>query len=48
MIVDPWGLVIAQAQDMPTVIMTEVDLAQIEQARAQIPCLEHRRPEVYQ
>ncbi len=48
MIVDPWGLVIAQAQDMPTVIMTEVELAQIEQARAQIPCLEHRRPEVYQ
>ena len=48
MIVDPWGLVLAQAQDMPTVIMTEIDLAQIEQARAQIPCLEHRRPEVYQ
>jgi predicted amidohydrolase len=47
MIVDPWGLVIAQAQDMPTVIMAEVDLAQIEQARAQIPCLEHRRPQVY-
>lgn len=47
MIVDPWGLVIAQAQDMPTVIMSEVDLAQIEQARAQIPCLEHRRPSVY-
>lgn len=48
MIVDPWGLVIAQAQDMPTVILCEVDLAQIEQARAQIPCLEHRRPQVYQ
>ena len=48
MIVDPWGLVIAQAQDMPTVILSEVDLAQIEQARAQIPCLEHRRPQVYQ
>lgn len=48
MIVDPWGLVLAQAQDMPTVILSEVDLAQIEQARAQIPCLEHRRPQVYQ
>lgn len=47
MIVDPWGLVIAQAQDMPTVIMAEVDLARIEQARAQIPCLEHRRPQLY-
>ena len=48
MIVDPWGLVIAQAQDAPTVILCEVDLAQIDQARAQIPCLEHRRPHVYQ
>lgn len=47
MIVDPWGLVLAQAQDMPTVIMAEVDLSRIEQARAQIPCLEHRRPQVY-
>ena len=47
MIIDPWGLVLAQAQDMPTVILSEVDLAQIEQARAQIPCLEHRRPQVY-
>lgn len=47
MIIDPWGLVIAQAQDMPTVIMAEVDLAQIEQARAQIPSLEHHRPQVY-
>lgn len=47
MIVDPWGLVLAQAQDMPTVIMTEIDLAEIERVRAQIPCLEHRRPEVY-
>ncbi len=48
MIVDPWGLVLAQAQDMPTVVMADIDLAQIERARSQIPCLEHRRPEIYQ
>src|SRR5947199_2060883 len=48
MIIDPWGLVLAQAQDMPSVIMAEIDLAQIEHARAQIPCLGHRRPEVYE
>src|SRR6266699_1051067 len=47
MIVDPWGLVLAQAQDMPTVIMADIDLAQIERARAQLPALEHRRPEIY-
>lgn len=48
MVVDPWGLVLAQAQDMPTVIMTEIDLEQIERVRAQIPCLENRRPSAYQ
>lgn len=47
MVVDPWGLVLAQAQDMPTVIMTEIDLEQIDKARAQIPCLGHRKPQVY-
>src|SRR5438132_2804842 len=47
MIVDPWGLVLAQAQDMPTVVMADIDLAQIERARSQLPCLQHRRPEVY-
>src|SRR5205809_3686227 len=48
MVIDPWGLVLAQAQDMPTVIMTEIDLEQIDRARAQIPCLEHRKPQVYE
>ena len=48
MVVDPWGLVLAQAQDMPTVIMTEIDLDQIGRAREQIPCLENRRPSAYQ
>lgn len=47
MIVDPWGLVLAQAQDVPTVIMVDIDLAQIEHVRAQLPCLEHRRPQIY-
>ena len=47
MVVDPWGLVLAQAQDLPTVIMTEIDLEQIGRVRAQIPSLEHRRPLVY-
>jgi len=48
MIVDPWGVVQAQAQDMPTVIMAEIDLERIDHARAQIPCLQHRRPQAYQ
>src|SRR5258707_6308487 len=47
MIVSPWGLVLAQAPDNPTIIMADIDLAQIEQARAQIPSLENRRPTAY-
>lgn len=47
MIVNPWGLVLAQAQDSPTAIMADIDLKQIELARAQIPCLENRRPTAY-
>lgn len=47
MIVDPWGLVLAQAPDRPGVTMGEIDLAAVEQARAQIPCLEHRQPALY-
>ena len=47
MIVNPWGLVLAQAQDNPTAIIADIDLKQIEQAREQIPCLENRRPTAY-
>jgi deaminated glutathione amidase len=48
MIIDPWGLVLAQAQDMPGMITVDIDLAQIERVRSQIPCLEHRKPNLYQ
>ncbi|MFL5626824.1 MAG: carbon-nitrogen hydrolase family protein [Ktedonobacteraceae bacterium] len=47
MIIDPWGLVLAQAQDRPMTVVTEIDLAQITAARAQIPSLDHRKPQVY-
>ena len=47
MIIDPWGLVLAQAPDVPGVTFAEIDLEAIDQARAQIPSLENRRPEMY-
>lgn len=47
MIVDPWGTVLAQAPDVPTIVLAEIDLERIEQARSQIPCLQHVQPEVY-
>ncbi len=48
MIVDPWGLVLVQAQDRPGVIVADIDLEQIERVQRQIPCLEHRVSWLYQ
>jgi len=47
MIVDPWGVVLAQAQDSEGHIVAELDLARQQQIRAQLPALANRRPEVY-
>jgi predicted amidohydrolase len=43
LIVDPWGLVLAQAGDEPAVITAECDLGQLEGVRRRIPALRHRR-----
>ena len=47
MIVDPWGLVLAQAPDRPGVILADIDTEQIERVQEQIPCLHHRMPQFY-
>lgn len=43
-IVDPWGRVLAEAEDSPGVFMAEIDLARVAEARARIPTLKHTRP----
>ena len=43
LIVDPWGRVIAECGDEPGVVMAEIDPAQVTQARARIPSLQHGR-----
>ena len=47
MIVDPWGLVLAQAPDEEGHIVADLDLARQEEIRGQLPALANRRPEVY-
>jgi deaminated glutathione amidase len=47
MIVDPWGVVLAQAPDDERYIVAELDLERQAQIRAQLPALANRRPEVY-
>jgi predicted amidohydrolase len=47
MIVDPWGVVLAQAPDAEGHIVADLDLQRLEQIRAQLPALANRRPDVY-
>jgi len=47
MIVDPWGVVLAQAQDDETVVVADLDMAYLHRVRAGLPALAHRRPEAY-
>jgi predicted amidohydrolase len=47
MIVDPWGVVLAQAPDGEGHIVAELDFERLAQIRAQLPALANRRPEVY-
>ena len=43
LVVDPWGSIVAEASDRVSVVSTDLDLNYLEQVRAAIPCLEHRR-----
>ncbi len=47
MIVDPWGVVLAQATDRETAIVAELDLDRVDEVRERIPALTHRRPQAY-
>lgn len=43
LIVDPWGLVLAQAPDVEGVIYAQLDYERLQRLRRELPCLEHRR-----
>jgi deaminated glutathione amidase len=47
MIVDPWGVVLAQAPDTECFITADLDLAAQQEMRTRIPSLTNRRPETY-
>jgi deaminated glutathione amidase len=47
MIVDPWGLVLAQAPDRETFVIAELDLERQLEIRAELPSLANRRPAAY-
>ncbi|HEX2017102.1 MAG TPA: carbon-nitrogen hydrolase family protein [Solirubrobacteraceae bacterium] len=47
MIVDPWGLVLAQVPDTEGYALADLDLAAQEDIRERLPALAHRRPQAY-
>lgn len=47
MIVDPWGIVVAQAPDRDCVITADIDVDAQAAIRAKLPSGDHRRPELF-
>ena len=47
LIVDPWGVVLAQAPDEDTVIAADIDKARMRRVRESLPSLANRRPAAY-
>jgi predicted amidohydrolase len=47
LIVDPWGIVLAEAPDEETVISAELDRARLRRIREQLPSLKNRQADAY-
>jgi len=47
LLVDPWGLVLAQAPDSETFVVADLDLDRQREIRTAMPVLANRRPEAY-
>ena len=47
LIVDPWGIVLAQAPDEETAIWADLEAARLEDVRARLPSLAQRQPLAY-
>ncbi|MEE2678306.1 MAG: carbon-nitrogen hydrolase family protein [Myxococcota bacterium] len=43
LIIDPWGLILAQAGDRPGVIVADCDLEELARTRDRLPALQHRK-----
>ena len=43
LIIDPWGLILAQAPDGEGLILARLDYERLQRLRRELPCLRHRR-----
>ena len=46
-VIGPWGEVLLEMDDQPGVGLVDIDLDEVDRVREKLPCLKHRRPEVY-
>ncbi len=42
MIIDPWGVILADAGEQPGIAIAEIKPTRLEQVRRQMPSLQHR------
>ena len=47
MIVDAWGVMLAEAPDRECFVAADLDLEAQDQVREKLPSLAHRRPDAY-
>jgi omega-amidase len=47
LIVDPWGKIVVEVGDQPTLVTAEIDIDYVDVIRNRIPVFEDRRPDVY-
>lgn len=47
MIVDPWGTIVAEADEKETILLADIDLAIIDTVRTNLPLLKQRREDLY-
>lgn len=48
MIIDPWGDMVARADEKEQVLLGEVSLERLDRVRRELPLLEHRRTDLYE
>jgi nitrilase len=42
-LIDPWGVILAERDEGPGVVIGDIDPARLAQVRRDLPALEHRR-----
>ena len=47
MAVDPWGEILARAEEKEDILFCDIDLSKVEKVRRELPVLQHRRTDIY-